>query len=62
MTWMVLPTEGCLCATCVKLREVVTDRGEVVASTLEAYRVCATCGGEKMVGDGLLFRPCPTCG
>ena len=28
----------------------------------ESYRVCATCGGEKMVGDGLLFRPCPTCG
>ena len=40
----------------------LVERGESIATNLEAYRVCATCGGEKMVGDGLLFRPCPTCG
>ena len=38
-----LPAEGCRCATCVKLREVVTEQGEVgdVDNRVEAGHSCA---------------------
>jgi hypothetical protein len=31
--WIVLPTKGCACTTCVKLREVVNEEGAPVPGT-----------------------------
>jgi hypothetical protein len=44
MTWMVLPTKDCKCATCEKLREVIDENG---AQVTPCGFLCPTCKGAR---------------
>jgi hypothetical protein len=33
MTWLLMPTKGCTCATCERARELVDEDGNVVLKT-----------------------------
>jgi hypothetical protein len=45
MTWLLLPTKDCKCATCEKAREVVDEDGNVrLDPSFNAFK-CVICGG-----------------